>query len=173
MRVRRSWPRQSVSARSSPQRAQRSTVSTLTCSRVRVLAQCPALCAGPLALAPARASAVSSSPVREDGRLELALPLGVVFSINTAISTANSASRASNRARVCGLIVPSAHSASKRALSVSNSCMSEWRFTVAMTRPRPPSSPPAPPSARVRAARRSAGPNSPPPDSGIRGQACA
>ena len=161
-RVRRSCPRQSVSARSSPQRAQRSTVSTLTRSRVRVLVQCSALCTGPLALAPGRASAVSSSAVREDGRLELALLLGVVFSINTAINTPSSSSNASTRARLSALILPSAHSASKRALSVSSSSVSECPLTVAMTRPRPPSSPPAPPSARAPAARRSAGPSSPP-----------
>ena len=52
--MRRSRPVQAVSVRSSPQRAQESTPSTLTCSRVRVLAQRASLYEGPLPLAPGR-----------------------------------------------------------------------------------------------------------------------
>ena len=51
---------QAVSVRSSPQRAQQSTPSTLTCSRVRVLAQRASLYEGPLPLAPGRVRAVAS-----------------------------------------------------------------------------------------------------------------
>ena len=60
MRVRRSWPRQAASVRSSPQRPHASTLSTLTYSRVRVLAQRSPLDEGPLPLAPGRVRAVSS-----------------------------------------------------------------------------------------------------------------
>ena len=58
------------------------------------------------------------------------LLLGVCFSMNTAINTSNSISRASNRARLSALILPPAHSDSKRALSASNSARSECLFTV-------------------------------------------
>ena len=60
------------------------------------------------------------------------LLLGVCFSMNTAINTSNSISRASNRARLSALILPPAHSDSKRALSASNSARSECLFTVAI-----------------------------------------
>ena len=62
----------------------------------------------------------------------MALLLGVCFSMNTAINTSNSISRASNRARLSALIVPAAHSDSKRAFSASNSARSEDLFTVAI-----------------------------------------
>ena len=52
--------------------------------------------------------------------------------MNTAISSSNSISRASTRARLSGDILPSAHSDSKRALSASNSVRSDALFTVAM-----------------------------------------
>ena len=163
MSVRRSWPVHAVSARSSPQRAQDSTASTLTCSRVRVLAHCASLVEGPLPLAPGRA--VASSGLCEAGRLELALLFGVCFSMNTAISTLNSISRASNSARLSALILPAAHSDSKRAFRASNSARNDALFTVAMgptARPRPPSSRRAPRGAQPPAAPRSAGPSSGP-----------
>ena len=62
----------------------------------------------------------------------MALLLGVCFSMNTAINSSNSISRASNRARLSALILPSTHSDSKRALSASNSARSEDLFTVAI-----------------------------------------
>ena len=132
MRVRRSWPRQAASERSSPQRWHASTRSTRTLSRVRVLAQRSSFDAGPLPLAPGRVRAVSSLGLREAGRLELMLLLGVCFSMNTAISTLNSISRASTRARLSAFILPSAHSDAKRPSSASNSARSECLFTVAM-----------------------------------------
>ena len=62
----------------------------------------------------------------------MALLLGVCFSMNTAINTSNSISRASTIARLSALILPSAHSDSKRAFSASNSARSEDLFTVAI-----------------------------------------
>ena len=62
----------------------------------------------------------------------MALLLGVCFSMNTAINSSNSISRASTRARLSALILPSAHSDSKRAFSASNSARSEDLFTVAI-----------------------------------------
>ena len=59
---------------------------------------------------------------------------GVCFSMNTAISSSNSISRASTRARLSGGILPAAHSASNRALSASNSVRSDALFTVAIAR---------------------------------------
>ena len=87
---------------------------------------------GPLPLAPGRVRAVSSLGLREAGRLELMLLLGVCFSMNTAINTLNSISRASNRARLSALILPSAHSDANRPSSASNSARSDCLFTVAM-----------------------------------------
>ena len=83
-------------------------------------------------LAPARVRAVASLGLCEAGRLELALLFGVCFSMNTAISSSNSISRASNRVRLSGLILPAAHSDSNRALSASNSVRSDALFTVAI-----------------------------------------
>ena len=62
----------------------------------------------------------------------MALLFGVCFSMNTAISTLNSISRASNSARLSALILPSAHSDSKRAFSASNSERSDALLTVAI-----------------------------------------
>ena len=76
---------------------------------------------------------MSSSGVWEEGRLELALPFGVVFSMNTAISSLNSVSRAWNRARESAFTLPSAHSVSNCASRASNSSRNECRLTVAMT----------------------------------------
>ena len=85
-------------------------------------------------LAPGRERAVASLGLCEAGRLELALLLGVCFSMNTAISSSNSISRASTRARLSALILPAAHSDSKRAFSASNSVRSDALFTVAIYR---------------------------------------
>ena len=52
--------------------------------------------------------------------------------MNTAISTLNSISRASTRARLSGLILPSAHSSSNCVFSASNSVRSDALFTVAI-----------------------------------------
>ena len=79
-------------------------------------------------LAPGRERAVASLGLCEAGRLELALLLGVCFSMNTAISSSNSISRASTRARLSALIFPAAHSDSKRAFSASNSVRSDALF---------------------------------------------
>ena len=57
---------------------------------------------------------------------------GVCFSMNTAISSSNSISSASNSARLSALILPAAHSDSNRALSASNSVRSDALLTVAM-----------------------------------------
>ena len=56
----------------------------------------------------------------------------VCFSMNTAISSSNSISRASNRVRLSGGILPAAHSASNRAFSASNSARNDALFTVAI-----------------------------------------
>ena len=108
-----------------------STLSTLTYSRVRVLAQRSPLDEGPLPLAPGRVRAVSVGALR-GGEAGVGLLLGVCFSMNTAINSSNSISRASNRARLSALILPAAHSDSKRAFSASNSARSEDLFTVAI-----------------------------------------
>ena len=86
---------------------------------------------GPLPLAPGRARAVSSASVWELGRPEFVEPFGVPFSMNTAISSSNSISRASNRARASSPIPPDSRSDSKRALSASNSERSDALLTVA------------------------------------------
>ncbi len=98
----------------------------------RVLAQRTSSWEGPRPLAPGRARAVSSCGLLDAGRLELALLFGVCFSMNTAISNLNSISRASTRARLSALILPAAHSDSKRTLSASNSARSDALLSVAI-----------------------------------------
>ena len=83
-------------------------------------------------LAPGRERAVASFGLCEAGRLELAGLFAVCFSMNTAISSSNSISRASTRARLSALILPAAHSDSNRAFSASNSVRSDALFTVAI-----------------------------------------
>ena len=85
-------------------------------------------------LAPGRERAVASFALCEAGRLELAELFAVCFSMNTAISSSNSTSRASTSARLCALILPAAHSASNRAFSASNSLRSDALLTVAIYR---------------------------------------
>ena len=63
----------------------------------------------------------------------MALLFGVCFSMNTAISSSKSISRALNRARESSFILPAAHSDSNCPLRVSNSSRNECLFTVAMT----------------------------------------
>jgi len=74
----------------------------------------------PLRWVPGRVIAVSSFGVCEAGLLELVLLFGVFFSMNTAMSTFSSISRASTRARLSAVILPSAHSCAKRPWSAPN-----------------------------------------------------
>ena len=86
---------------------------------------------GPLALAPGRRRAVPSGSAWELGSPELREPFGVRLSMNTAISSCRSVSRASTRARLSGLIPPCAHNSSKRPWSASNSERSDAVLTRA------------------------------------------
>ena len=133
--TRRSVPAGATPSRPRPQARHSVTGAVRVSATTRVGA---ARLFGPLPWAPGR-RAVSSAPVCELGRPELRELFGVFFSRNTAINSSNSINSASNRARPSGLILPFAHSASKRALSAPNSVRSDTLFTVAIGYPaRPP-----------------------------------
>jgi len=74
----------------------------------------------------------SSLLVCEGGRLELLLLLGVCFSMNTAISSSNSISRAWTKAWISAVTWPSAHRRSKRSFRVAKSSRRELWLTLAM-----------------------------------------
>ena len=72
--------------------------------RAGVAAARSCACSWPLAWVPGRVAVSSSLGVCEGGRLELRLFFGVCFSMNTAISSSNSISRAWNRAWLSAVI---------------------------------------------------------------------
>ena len=123
MRVRRSWSWQGVWRRSWPQHAQALTGEHSTVSMVRVLWQRPWCSPWPWVLRPGRVAVSSSFSVCDGGRLELRLFLGVCFSMNTAISSSNSASRAWNKTLLSRPTLPAAHRRSSSPVRASNS----WR----------------------------------------------
>ena len=80
---------------------------------------------------PAWLSALSSLSVWDEGLLEFALVLRVLFSMKTAISTESSISSAAIRARLSAVIFPSAPSCPKRPLSPSDSSRRDCLLTLA------------------------------------------
>jgi hypothetical protein len=105
---------------------------TVTVSTVRVWSPRVWRADRPLALAPAWASASSVLSVRDDGRLEFWLVLGVRFSMNTASTNSKSSNSASKSARPSPPSWPSAHRRSKRPLRVANSARREAFSTWAI-----------------------------------------
>ncbi len=88
----------------------------------------------PLPWVPARVSAVPSCGVCEAGLLELVLFCGVFLSMNTAISTFRSISRASIKALLSAVILPSARSCAKRPWRAANSSRRDSLLTLATGR---------------------------------------
>ncbi len=130
-RTRRPRPVGSTPARPPRQERHSATGAVSTSTTRRFGPSRPARSFGPLPLAPGRPRALPSDPACEPGRPELREFFGVSFSMNTAISTCKSISRASTGARPSALILPAAHSASNRPLRASNSGRSDALFTVA------------------------------------------
>ena len=129
--VHRSCPLQRTLCRSSPHSSQKLTGERSTLSTVRVLPERDSVSSLPLPWVPGRVSAVLSFWVCEEGLLELVLFFGVFFSMNTAISTCSSISRASNRARLSAETLPSVQSRPKRSLSAPNSSRRDSLLTLA------------------------------------------